>query len=196
MNDYSPQYLSRWRPWILILLSALILMGCSDMKDQAKYEPLEASEFYADGRASRPLVAGTVPRGMDSQLDPAYSGKNEAGQFVDEFPFPVTREVVQRGRERYDIYCSPCHGYDGYGQGMIVQRGFPAPSSFHTDGLRQAPVGYFYDVITNGFGRMYSYAYRVDPDDRWAIAAYIRALQRSQNATQQDVPAEELQNLP
>ncbi|MDW8167442.1 MAG: cytochrome c [Acidobacteriota bacterium] len=128
---------------------------------------------------------------MDEHL---YTGKVR-GQLAETFPFPITRSILERGRERYDIFCAPCHGRDGYGEGMIVQRGFRQPSSFHTDRLRQAPVGYFFDVITNGFGTMYSYASRIPPEDRWAIVAYIRALQLSQNARLQDVPPAERRRL-
>jgi mono/diheme cytochrome c family protein len=114
---------------------------------------------------------------------------------VSAFPFPITRQVLERGRERYNIYCTPCHGYTGEGRGMIVQRGFPQPPSYHTDRLRQAPVGHLYDVISNGYGAMYSYAARISPEDRWAIVAYIRALQLSQHATADDVPEAERTKL-
>jgi mono/diheme cytochrome c family protein len=116
-----------------------------------------------------------------------YAGLENGTQATD-FPFPVTSDVLARGQERYDIYCTPCHGYAGYGDGVIVQRGLTPPPSFHSDRLRAAPVGHFFDVITNGFGVMYSYGDRVQPEDRWAIAAYIRALQLSQDATLDDVP--------
>lgn len=114
-----------------------------------------------------------------------------AGAEMDKFPFPVTKEVLLRGQERYDIYCAPCHGRTGYGDGMIVRRGFSAPPSYHQDRLRKAPVGHFFDVITNGFGAMYQYGDRITPEDRWAIIAYIRALQLSQDASMKDVPAAE-----
>jgi mono/diheme cytochrome c family protein len=143
---------------------------------------------------------GAVPPGTTEQPGDPNSGAMVqgivgVGEDTTTFPYPVTRSILERGHERYNIYCMPCHGLAGYGDGMIVQRGFSPPPSFHTDRLRQAPVGHFYDVITNGYGAMYSYASRVSPDDRWAIIAYIRALQLSQHATIADVPPEEQQKL-
>lgn len=180
---------------VLLILVCLLLAGCQDMQDQPRHDPLEPSEFFPDRRSARPLLAGTVPRGEAAEYTPPYTGRTEDGELLDAYPFAITVEVLQRGRERYDIFCAPCHGLDGYGQGMIVQRGFAPPPSFHIDRLRQAPAGHYFEVITNGFGQMYAYGYRVPPDDRWAITAYIRALQLSQDATQQDVPADELQEL-
>ena len=163
--------------------------GCRrDMADQAHHEPLERSDFFADGAASRPLPAHTIARGELREDAHFYAGMD--GQAIaTTFPQPVTRAMLERGRERYDIYCSVCHGLTGDGLGMIVRRGFPQPPSFHQDRLRQAPPGHFFQVITNGFGLMYPYAQRVDPADRWAITAYIRALQLSQNATLADADA-------
>jgi len=184
----------RWRTLSLLLL----VLGASacrqDMHNQPKYKPLAGSSFFRDGRASRPVVEGTVPRGYARTDEHLYAGKVN-GRPAETFPFPLTREVLERGRERYDIFCAPCHGRDGYGEGMIVQRGFRPPPSFHTDRLRQAPVGYFFEVITNGLGTMYSYASRIRPEDRWAIVAYIRALQLSQHATLEDVPPAERRRL-
>jgi mono/diheme cytochrome c family protein len=160
-----------------------------DMHDQPKYEPLEASDFYADGRASRPAVEGTVARGQVKLDDALYSGKVN-GQTVDVFPIQVTRQVLDRGRERFDVYCSPCHGRVGTGDGMIVHRGLRAPPSLHLARLRNAAPGYFFEVMTNGFGAMPDYRAQVSVEDRWAIAAYIRALQLSQNASVADVPQE------
>ncbi|MCS7157936.1 MAG: cytochrome c [Blastocatellia bacterium] len=198
MRGIARQTSARTRGWWGVgLLLALALGGSAcrqDMHDQPRYEPLEGSTFFADSRASRPLVEGTVPRGFARMDEHLYTGKVR-GQLAETFPFPITRSILERGRERYDIFCAPCHGRDGYGEGMIVQRGFRQPSSFHTDRLRQAPVGYFFDVITNGFGTMYSYASRIPPEDRWAIVAYIRALQLSQNARLQDVPPAERRRL-
>lgn len=182
--------------------SAVVLLGLvlgagacrQDMHNQPRYKPLGGSAFFEDGRASRPLVEGTVPRGYARTDAHFYTGKVN-GRLVETFPFPITRQILERGRERYDIFCAPCHGRDGYGEGMIVQRGFRQPPSFHTDRLRRAPVGHFFDVITNGFGTMYSYASRIPPEDRWAIIAYIRALQLSQNATLEDVPPAERRRL-
>lgn len=168
---------------------ALALAGCrQDMHDQPRYEALEQSAFFGDARASRPQIAGTVARGQLRTDTHLYEGKVR-GELVDSFPFPVTREVLERGRERFDIHCSPCHDRAGGGRGMIVLRGFRTPPSFHEDRLREAPVGHFFDVMTNGFGAMASYAHRVDVRDRWAIAAYLRALQYSQRAAVNDVPA-------
>ncbi len=159
-----------------------------DMHDQPRYKPLAESRFFRDGRASRPVVEGTVARGQLHEDEHLYTGKVN-GQPAAALPLELTRELLERGRERYDIFCSPCHGHAGYGDGMIVQRGLRPPPSFHIDRLRGSPPGYYFDVITNGFGTMYSYASRVAPEDRWAIIAYIRALQLSQNATPADVPA-------
>lgn len=174
---------------------AMLLAGCRlDMHIQPKYLPDEPSNFFDDGRSERPVVPGTVARGQLHTDELLYTGK-ENGVVADKFPFPMTRADLERGRERYNIYCTPCHDYTGGGQGMIVQRGFPSPPSFHVDSLRKAPAGHYFEVITNGFGSMYSYASRVEPEDRWRIAAYIRALQLSQHATMQDVPENERTKL-
>jgi len=171
---------------ILVLL--LFTSGCRpDMFNQPRNNPLSASDFFEDGAGSRPLVPGTIPRGHLDEDRAFYTGMIGTN-LVAEFPMPVTREVLERGHERFDIYCSVCHGLTGEGDGMIVQRGFPRPPSYHIDRLRQAPVGHFFDVMTRGYGVMYSYASRVEPSDRWAIAAYIRALQLSHNARMADVP--------
>jgi len=173
---------------LIFVAIALFTAACrQDMHDQPRHEPLEGSAFFQDGRASRPLVEGTVARGHLRLDDHFYIGKVN-GDLVKTFPFAITKEVLARGQERYNIYCSPCHDQVGTGQGMIVQRGFRAPPSYHIDRLREAPVGYFFDVMTNGFGAMYSYADRISPHDRWAIIAYVRALQLSQNAALDDVP--------
>jgi hypothetical protein len=187
---------------ILFLLGAgLMITGCDlvplHMRDQPKYEPLEPSTFFDDGMASRPLPPDTVPRGewgLIKMNEGFYTGQVN-GEFVEEIPIPVTREVLERGQERFNIFCSPCHSRVGDGQGMIVQRGFPQPPSYHIERLRQQPDGYFYDVITNGFGVMYSYDARIPPADRWAIVAYIRALQLSQNAPLDAVPEDQRQEL-
>ncbi|MFN0152630.1 MAG: c-type cytochrome [bacterium] len=164
------------------------------MRNQPRHRPLDASSFFADGRSSRPLVEGTVPRGFLRADTHLYEGKTGA-EFAKTFPFPVTREVIERGRERFNIYCTPCHDHVGAGNGMIVQRGFRKPSSFHIPRLQEAPAGYYFDVMTNGFGAMQSYASMVPVRDRWAIVAYIRALQLSQNATLADVPPSEAAQL-
>ncbi|HET9480823.1 MAG TPA: cytochrome c [Candidatus Polarisedimenticolia bacterium] len=173
-----------------ILVTALAFaVGCrQDMHDQPAYTALETSAFFEDGRSSRPPVEGTVARGQLRDDDHLYTGKVD-GAFVRSFPFPVTLPVMQRGRERYDIFCSPCHDRLGTGRGMVVRRGFPQAASYHIDRLREVEEGYLYDVVTNGFGRMSGYASQIPVEDRWAIVAYIRALQHSQNAPLSDVPA-------
>jgi Cytochrome C oxidase, cbb3-type, subunit III len=178
-----------WRATcVALVLVACALVGCRlDMHVQPKYNTYDPSDFFADGRSARQPVTGTVARGelrIDEEL---YTGKVD-GKLVNEFPFPIGANDILRGQERYNIYCSPCHDYTGSGRGMIVMRGFPPPPSYHIDRLRQAPVGHFFDVMTNGYGSMYSYASRVTPEDRWRITAYIRALQLSQNAKIDDVP--------
>jgi mono/diheme cytochrome c family protein len=180
---------------VLLALFIVSTTACrQDMHDQPRFEPLEGSTFFQDGRASRPLVEGTVARGQLHLDEHLYSGK-VGGEFAKTFPFEINKEVLERGQERYNIYCSPCHDKAGTGQGMIVQRGFRPPPSYHIDRLRDAPPGYFFDVITNGFGAMYSNSDRVSPKDRWAIIAYIRVLQLSQNATIDDVPEEQRRQL-
>jgi hypothetical protein len=171
-----------------ILLATLILAGCrQDMHDQPRFKPLAESDFYADLRSARPPVDGTVARGQLHEDSYLYTGKigNNPGDYM---PFPVTEDVLARGRERFNIYCSPCHSRLGDGNGMIVQRGFRTPPSYHTERLRKAPLGYFFDVMTNGFGAMPEYASQIPPRDRWTIVAYIRALQLSQEAAMSDVP--------
>jgi mono/diheme cytochrome c family protein len=165
-----------------------------DMHDQAKYQPLEQSAFFSDGRASRPLLAGTIAQGQLREDQHLYTGKDGADP-VTTFPFPITEEVLRRGQQRFNIYCTPCHDRLGTGLGMVVRRGLRQPPSYHIDRLREAPVGYFYDVITNGFGAMPDYAMQVTPRDRWAIIAYIRVLQRSQHAALADVPSDKRAEL-
>lgn len=166
---------------------ALILgagVGCrQDMHNQPRLKPLRMSDFYADKRGSRPVLEGTVARGQLKEDAYLYTGKinNQPGNV---FPMPVTDKVLARGRERFNIYCTPCHSRVGDGNGMIVQRGLRRPPSFHIDRLRNAPVGHFFDVMTNGFGAMPDYSAQISVQDRWAIIAYIRALQLSQNAGQ------------
>ena len=173
---------------LVVVAGCAFLAACrQDMHDTPRYEPLEASTFFTDGRGSRTVVANTVARGTLRQDEHLYQGKID-GQLTDSFPMPVTAEVMARGRERFNVFCAPCHGRTGQGNGMVVQRGFRAPPSFHEERLRTAPVGYFYDVQTNGFGAMSDYAAQVPVADRWAIAAFIRALQFSQRATVDDVP--------
>lgn len=184
---------ARHRPaWLLPCLAAL-LAGCAEneMDKQPKYQrPYQESSFFPDGMSSRPLVPGTIPRGQLRTNRPYYEGKSTGDLLIDEIPHKVDRAFLDRGRQRYNIYCAPCHGQTGDGQGMIVKRGFSPPPSFHLERLRDAPAGHFFNVIKNGYGAMYSYASRVPVEDRWAITAYIRALQLSQHASLDDVPAE------
>ena len=172
---------------LCVALMAATVACRQDMQDQPKFVPLRGSVFFADGRSARPLLEGTVARGQLRADTVFYTGKSGAN-FIDDIPFPVTRAVLDRGQERFNIYCTPCHGRLGNGLGMIVRRGLRRPPSFHTDRLRQVPDGYLYDVMTNGFGLMPDYAAQVNPRDRWAIAAYIRVLQFSQHAALNDVP--------
>jgi mono/diheme cytochrome c family protein len=169
----------------------IVVSGCrQDMHDQPKYVPLRESTFFSDARSARPIVPGTVARGHLHDDDLLYTGRMN-GTDATVFPFRVDARVMARGRERFNIYCSPCHGRTGQGDGMIVQRGYRRPTTFHQDRLRDAPVGHFFDVMTNGFGAMPDYAAQITADDRWAIIAYIRALQLSEHATSADVPASE-----
>lgn len=157
--------------------------GCrQDMHDQPRYEPLEASKFFADGMASRQLPEGTVARGHLGEDVAFATGKDAGGTVVAELPMPATKQLLERGHQRFDIYCSACHGRLGDGHGMAVRRGFKQPPSFHDERLVNSPVGYYFDVMTHGFGVMPSYAPSIPPEDRWAIAAYVRALQLSQRA--------------
>jgi mono/diheme cytochrome c family protein len=167
------------------------------MYDQPKYQPLEKSGFYADGRASRPLVEGTVARGtLDAAAAPLPpGGAPSPADLATTLPVPLTRELVSRGRERYEIFCTPCHDRTGSGEGMVVRRGYRPPPSMHTDRLRDAPIGHFYDVMTRGLGAMPDYAQQIPPSDRWAIAAYVRALQLSQRASLADLPPEDRARL-
>jgi mono/diheme cytochrome c family protein len=174
---------------ILPLGLLAVLAGCrQDMHDQPRFKPLARSDFYADLRSARAPVEGTVARGQLHEDSYFYTGKvgNDPGDYM---PFAVNEEVLARGRERFNIYCAPCHSQLGDGNGMIVQRGFRKPPSYHTERLRKAPLGYFFDVMTNGFGAMPEYASQIPVRDRWNIVAYIRALQLSQNAAAADVPA-------
>ena len=177
------------------LLCAVVLSACGgNHRDQPRYDPLQESEFFEDGSSARQIIADTVPRGKLQEDTNLYTGRS-GEQMATEYPFQVTKEVLERGRERYTIHCVPCHSPIGDGKGMIVRRGFSPPPSFHLPRLKQAPPGHYYDVITRGYGAMSSYSDQVDPRDRWAIAAYIRALQLSQDASVEDVPATERPQL-
>lgn len=189
------------RRWVgRCLLSAVccllvLAVGCrQQMADQPSYRPLTKSSFFGDDQSARPLVPGTVAQGYLRADERFYVGKS-GGDLVTALPVPLTRELLERGQERFNIFCSPCHDRAGNGAGMVVQRGYRRPPSFHIDRLREAPIGQFFDVITRGFGVMPDYAAEVPPADRWAIVAYIRALQLSQNATLADVPPQARQQL-
>jgi mono/diheme cytochrome c family protein len=178
----------------------VLVLGASvacrqDMMDQPKYLPLRPSSFFADGRSARSLIDGTVARGHLNDDAAFYTGKGPDGQFLDPFPFPVTKEVIERGQGRFNIYCAPCHDRLGNGDGKIVRRGYRHPPSYHIERLQHVPNGYIYDVITNGFGAMPDYAAQIQPSDRWAIVTYVRALQLSHNAKIDDVPADHRSDL-
>lgn len=174
------------------LALSLLAGGCrQDMYNQPKYKPLAKSEFFNDDTSARPLPPHTIPRGHLDEDTAFATGKNDDGTLAAALPMPVTRALLERGKERFTIYCSMCHGNEGDGNGMVVQRGYPPPPSYHIDRLRDAPPGYLYSVITNGYGIMYPYASRVEEPDRWAIVAYVRALQLSRRATLDDVPADQ-----
>ena len=181
---------------INFLFGAVVLVAASgvacrqDMHDQPKFIPLRPSEFFADGRSARALIEGTVARGHLNDDAAYFDGKGADGKPVEQFPFPVTKDVILRGQNRYNVYCSPCHDRLGEGDGMVVRRGYRHPPSYHIDRLRQAADGYLYDVITNGFGAMPDYAAQIPVRDRWSIVAYVRALQLSHNANISDVPAD------
>ena len=183
------------------LFGAVLLLigtaGCElrqAMYDQEKYEPLEASAFFADGMSFRSQVDGTVAQGQLRLDEHFYQGKIQ-GQLAETLPMAVDRQLLERGRERFNIFCSPCHDKTGSGNGMIVQRGLKQPPSYHQERLREVPVGHFFDVMTNGFGVMYSYASRIPVADRWAIVAYIKVLQLSQNLEFDQLPAEDQRQL-
>jgi mono/diheme cytochrome c family protein len=185
----------RCRSAIVLVALASALAACrQDMHDAPRYEPLEESAFFTDGRASRLLVANTVARGQLRDDEHMHTGKI-GGQLATEFPMPVTTEIMARGQERFNVFCSPCHSRKGDGTGMIVQRGFRQPPSYHEERLLNAPVGHFFDVMTNGFGAMQDYSAQVPVADRWAIAAYIRALQLSRQGTVNEVPADRREEL-
>ena len=178
----------------LLLLLALAILGLAscrtDMNNQPRTKPLSQSDFFSNDTSARPLPPHVVPY-RDARQDVAFYTGMDNGVYITRLPMKLTPELLARGRERFDAICAECHDRTGSGNGMVVQRGFPQPPSYHAPRLRDAPIGHFYDVITNGYGVMYSYATRVEPEDRWAIAAYIRALQLSHHATVSDVPPDE-----
>jgi hypothetical protein len=177
------------------LAAAFLPAGCrQDMHDQPKLRGLRGSAFFPDGRGVRPIVPGTVARGRLQEDELLHTGKID-GQLADVFPFEITRADLERGRQRFEVFCSPCHDRTGSGNGMVVQRGMKRPPSYHIQRLREQPPGYFFDVMTNGFGAMFDYSDRVPAEDRWRIAAYIRVLQLSQNGTLADAPPAERTKL-
>ncbi|HKR85396.1 MAG TPA: cytochrome c [Terriglobales bacterium] len=183
---------------VLGLLALVILVGCrNDMHDQPRFKPLAKSDFFPDMRASRAPVENTVARGQLNEDTYFYTGKigSNPGDYMPA-EVPVNQATLERGRERYDIYCAPCHSRLGDGNGMVPQRGYRHPPTYHQDRLRKAPLGYFFDVITNGFGAMPDYAMQVTPEDRWKIVVYIRALQLSQNATAADAGGQKIPTSP
>jgi mono/diheme cytochrome c family protein len=178
-----------------LTFSLLALTACrQDMQDEPRYKPLAQSEFFSDHRSARPMVEGTVARGHLRIDEARYTGKID-GEDIDQFPIPIAKADIERGQNRFNIYCTPCHGRVGDGNGMVVLRGFRQAATYYSDQLVHAPVGHFFDVITNGFGAMPSYASRIQPDDRWRVIAYIRALQLSESASVTDVPPDQRPNL-
>lgn len=183
-----------FRPLPVLMLVCLGACTRNDMDIQPRIKPFAENSFFDDGRSARTLPEGVVAR-TDAALDEAFLTGIKDGRPIASLPMPLTRELLEHGRQRYEIYCAVCHDRTGSGNGMIVQRGFPRPPSYHSARLRSAPIGHFVDVMDHGFGTMYSYADRVPAEDRWAIAAYIRALQLSENARLGDVPPERRQEL-
>lgn len=179
-----------------VILITIAFAGCrQDMHDQPRFKPLSKNDFYSDGRSARTPVEDTVARGQLHDDVYFYTGKvgNNPGDFL---PFPVTEKDLARGRERFNIYCAPCHSRVGDGNGMIAQRGLKHPPSFHDERLRKAPMGYFFDVMSNGFGAMQDYSAQIPAEDRWRIVAYIRALQLSQHATAADAAGQKIPSPP
>ena len=172
----------------LAALACLSLAGCDNLAKGTKIKPLTESKFFPDGQSSRRPPAHSVAQDNLRVDTVRFQGRNLDGTLATEMPWPINAAVLARGRQQFLSICANCHGADGHGQGIIVRRGFPSPPSYHEPRLRQAPVGHLYDVITNGYGAMYPYANIVDVNDRWAVVAYIRVLQRSQHATRSDVP--------
>lgn len=182
--------------FVALALACLPLAGCDNLKSGTKIKPLTESQFFSDGQSSRPPPAHSIAY-SDLRIDTLlFAGRNADGTLATQMPWPVNDAVLTRGRVQFMAICANCHGADGYGQGIIVRRGFPSPPSYHDPRLLAAPVGHLYDVITNGYGAMYPYKSIVGVNDRWAIVAYVRALQRSQHATAADVPPEAMAGLP
>jgi mono/diheme cytochrome c family protein len=179
----------------MVVAAFLSAAACrQEMYDQAKYKPLGQSRFFPDDRAARPLPDGTVARGWLRSDQKLYQGR-QGHDLVAALPMPLTKELLQRGQDRFNIFCTPCHDRTGSGRGMVVRRGYQPPPSLHIERLRDAPVGHFFDVMTNGLGAMPDYASQIEVPDRWAIAAYVKALQLSQHAPAADVPADKKEAL-
>jgi mono/diheme cytochrome c family protein len=193
MNSPRATSLAMRAALLLLVAGALALSGCDqmrqDMATQPKERPLSPSDFFRDGRSERPLLENTVARGSLANDEYLVAKDSNA------FPLPVNQALLERGQDRYGAFCTPCHGLQGDGNGMVALRGMKHPPSYHTDRLRELPNGYFYDVISNGFGQMYGYAAQIPPRDRWAIVAYVRALQLSRDARASELPAELRQKL-
>jgi len=166
-----------------------------NMDDQQRYDALEKSPFFADGRVNRLTVEGTIARGEYYEDDAYALGKDARGNFIDLIPVKLTNEVMKRGQERYNIFCAPCHSKSGDGKGIVVKRGFLPPPSFHLDNVRDFKDGYLFNVITNGVRNMPAYRKQIPLSDRWAIVGYVRALQRTQNAAAEDIPKDKLNEL-
>ena len=193
----------------LVIIVTAILFSCAqerpsesppihlnpNMDDQPKYEAMEESKFFKDKSSMRMPVAGTVARGKLNENSTYFLGKTEDGSFVKTMPVEVSMPLLKQGQKRYEIFCTPCHGRTGAGQGIVIKKGFLAPQSYHIDRLRDIEDGYIYDVISNGIRNMPSYGYQIPVADRWAIVAYVRALQRSQNATERDIPEDIKNNM-
>ena len=170
------------------ILVMCFCVGCRrDMQDQPRTKPLRASRFFPDSRSARPIPRGAIARDELNDTDVMHTGLGN-GAFTTNFPMHITRQVLERGQQRYNIFCTPCHGFLGNGNGMIARRGFKWPANLHTDRLRNAPPGYLFQVVSNGYGAMPAYRDQISPQDRWDILAYIHALQLSRNATLADVP--------
>ena len=187
MTSASLRSLARLVLLAVLFAGAFVFAGCSlkqDMAMQPKNRPLSPSDFFTDGRSERPLLENTVARGSITEDEMVVSKESNS------FPIPVNLELLERGENRFKIFCTPCHGLQGDGNGMVAMRGMKHPPSYHEDRLRQVPNGYIYDVITNGFGAMLGYSAQIPPRDRWAIVAYVRALQLSRNARVADLPAD------
>ena len=195
MSTFGSSSRRKWLAAACLAVSVVVSTACAgNHRDQPRYDPQDESRLFAGGQSARPIVGDTVARGQLQEDTVLYTGKDGA-KYLRGFPFPVTKEVLDRGQDRYEISCVPCHGEVGNGDGMIVRRGYSRPPSYHIDRLRNVEEGYLYEVITIGFGTMPSYADQVAPRDRWAIVAYLRALQLSQNAKADDLSPQDRAEL-